>query len=181
MKILFLSLIICLFYGCSKSNDTKHTTCIEIDTTMLNVQLRNILHKYVVQHPQYKSNAIYTDLLETWDYKTQNTYISIEPLVHADFARTNSRQRGCPKYYISCGNYKFFLVSRLDNLFVDSLTSPIIRKYAIKKIAYLRGKEGWYVEITNKIHYNIIANHCADVHFDTISTQRMMTNFSANH
>lgn len=71
----------------------------EMDSLMLNVQLRHILHEYITTYPQYKNVAIYTDLLDTWNYKTNNTYFSIEPLLYYDFVSKSGRNRGCPYYY----------------------------------------------------------------------------------
>ena len=57
----------CRYISCNKTDSN------EMDSLMLNVQLRHILHEYMVTYPQYKNVAIYTDLLDTWNYKTNNT------------------------------------------------------------------------------------------------------------
>jgi len=181
MEKLLILFITCLFYGCTESYNSKQQVYEEIDTSMVDIQLRKILYEYATEHPQYKNNVLYTDLLETWNYKTQNSYFSIEPLLYNDFTHTNSRERGCPLYCISLGEYRFFVLSRMDNLFIDSITRYCIEKLAIKNQIYLRGKEGWYIERTNKKNYKIIAKHCAGFHFSTVPVQQMTTKYSANN
>ena len=172
MKKIFILLLLLMMNSCRYISCNK-TDSNEMDSLMLNVQLRHILHEYMVTYPQYKNVAIYTDLLDTWNYKTNNTYFSIEPLLYYDFVSVSGRNRGCPYYYVKIDEYKFFFLSRMDNLLEDKQTRQIVKNNSLKNVVYLRGEKGWFVEVDSVNHYHILTKHCAGFYFSTMPVIKM--------
>lgn len=174
MKIFVLVLMSFFIFSCSHDNNCEDGTVVEVDSLELSPQLRSILYLYMASHPKYKNLVLYTDLLEAWRYKTENSYFSIEPMLYYDFSNKESRERGCPTSYVTLYHRKIFIASRLDNLFMDKVTRSFVKQNSLpNNITYLRGYQGWYIEVNQNGKYKILTKQCAGFYFDTIKIRRM--------
>lgn len=174
MKIFVLVIISFFFVGCSRDNNCENGTVVEMDSLDFSPQLRSILYMYMASHPKYKNLVLYTDLPDVWRYKTENSYFSIEPILYYDFSNKESRERGCPTSYVTLCHCKIFIASRLDNLFMDKVTRSFVKRNSLpNNITYLRGYQGWYIEVNQNGKYKILTKHCSGFYFDTIKIMQM--------
>lgn len=179
MKYLLIIFVALFLSNCTRSDSQEEKSMIEIDSLALNSQLRSILYSYMKAHPQYGNIVIYTDIPDAWNYKTENSYFSIEPMLYYDFTNHSSRERGCPVFYTSLNAHKVFIASRLDNLFLDKCSRSFIKRNSLPyNVTYLRGYQGWYIEATQNGKYNILTKQCAGFYFDTIKVERMNRSFN---
>lgn len=179
MKIIIIVCVSILLYGCTNQHNSATASVVEIDSALVNSQFRTIIHQYISTYPQYKNILIYTDIPDGWEYNTQNTYISIEPMLYYDFSQHGSRNRGCPAFYTIVENRKIFIASRMDNLFYDNAVRPFVKTNSLpRNFVYLRGERGWYIEIENNKKYKILTKKCAGFVFnDTIKVEQMEIKF----